>query len=170
MDKAKLNIDVLFRTQERFSSWIQFADAKAGAVLALLALGFADLLENAGRLSTSLGDPSLIGRIAGACFWLAAVSSGVTVVLVSRALFPQLKAEQESLFYFAHVARRESPAALARDLQALDSLEDHLVSQVWRLAQVATTKFERTRLAYFGALGFLFFWAASRLALSLTNG
>jgi hypothetical protein len=162
-------IDALERTVERFGGWVQFADAKAGAVLVLLGLGLADLLDHASGLAHAHKLRSDWGNLATALFWLALVCAATVVLEASRALFPRVKARTHSVFFFGSVAEYDSGASYAGVATALTPTEVavQMADQAWELARIATVKFSRLRTAYWFALAFLTAWALARCSLAL---
>lgn len=155
--------------QHRFQQWIQFADAKAAAVLVLIGLGTADLIKNAKRLSEAFESTSSAwGDIATASFWLACTLVAVAVVLVSLSLFPRVKPARKSLAYFGDVASFGSSGAFSTALskRSAKELQDETNSQVWQLARIASVKFRLLKWSYRFALGFLVALVVGRVCLA----
>src|SRR5712691_36805 len=97
-------VALLDRIVERFAAWVQFGDAKAGGVLALMAIGLVDLLNHAHRLASAHKLVSDWGIVATASFWGALASAVIVVLLVSMGLFPRVKPATASAFFFGSVA------------------------------------------------------------------
>jgi hypothetical protein len=161
---------VKFATEalHRFSDWVRFADAKAGAVIVVLGLALSDLLKRAGTFSEAGHSASRWGEVATIAFWVGGSLAVATTVAVIATLLPKANPGEESLAYFGDVAKAESAAEYRRTLHALseDELADHIAAQAWDLARIAKIKFVRIRYAYAFALGFLVVWAVSRVALA----
>jgi hypothetical protein len=102
------------KSVDRFTSWVQYEDAKAGAVLVLLGLGLTDVLGNAGRLINAYHAPpphdSSWGWVASIAFWAAIVTAGCAVGAIAIAVWPYTGRRRRchpfgsSLFYFNAVA------------------------------------------------------------------
>jgi Family of unknown function (DUF5706) len=167
--RAGVPIALVERTLDRVADWTRFGDAKAGGVLVLLALGLADLLSNASRLSVAHRLSDRWGDAATGLFWLALVLAVLVVIQVSRALFPKVEPSKKSVFFFGSVAKYEGGDPYAAELKSMSDSEtlDHLASQVWELSRIATRKFKRARIAYWLVLAFLGAWAVARLSLAL---
>lgn len=153
---------------DRFSDWVRFADAKAGAVIVVLGLALSDLLKRAGAFAEAGHGASNWGEVATITFWIAGALAVATTVAVIATLFPKATPGEESLAYFGDVATAESAAAYRQTLHALSAnqLGDHIAAQAWDLSRIAKAKFVRIRYAYAFALGFLVAWAVARLALA----
>jgi hypothetical protein len=166
---SERSVEALERTVDRFGGWVQFADAKAGAVLVLLGLGLADLLDHAGRLAHAHVLRSDWGDAATALFWIALALAAVVVAEASRALFPRVKAKTHSVYFFGSVANYPSGSAFATAVTDLPpaAVAEQMAEQAWELARIATRKFERLRMAYWFALAFLAAWALARCAMAL---
>ena len=96
--------DFFEKSVDRFSSWVQFEDAKAGAVLVLLGLGLTDVLGNADALIHA-HEKSSSGVIASFAFWLSIVAAAAAVGVVAYAVFPFTRSSHgRSIFYFKDVA------------------------------------------------------------------
>src|SRR5215217_473352 len=91
-------------TLTRFQQWIQFADAKAAAVLVILGLGITSLISKAGPLSAAYRLPYKWGDLSTVLFWAACAVAALTVGCVSITLFPRVKPGEPSLAYFGHVS------------------------------------------------------------------
>jgi hypothetical protein len=167
---ASIQTEAIERTVDRFATWVQFGDAKAGGVLALLVLGTADLIGHAGRLVRAHELRSCWGAVATAFFWIALALAVGVVFEVSRALFPRVRAKTHSVYYFGSVAEYDSGAAYASKTMGLsaDEVTQHMAAQAWELARIASRKFQRVRMAYWLVLAFLGAWALARCALALT--
>lgn len=153
---------------DRFSDWIRFADAKAGAVIVVLGLALSDLLKRAGAFADAGHAESAWGEVATVAFWVAGALAVATTVLVILTLFPKATPGEESLAYFGDVAKAGTAAAYRQTLHALTEhqLADHIAAQAWDLSRIAKAKFVRLRYAYALALGFLVAWAVARLAMA----
>jgi hypothetical protein len=160
---------MLERTVDHFADWVRFGDAKAAGVLALQALGIADLLHNANRLANAHESAGFWAWSTTLMFWAAVVLAVLVVTVISTALFPRVKPARESIFYFGTVAKYDGGAAFADHVRALTENErvEHLAGQSWELATIGARKYARTRLAYWFVLAFLAAWASSRLAMTL---
>jgi hypothetical protein len=147
----------------RFQQWIQFADAKAGAVLVILGLGVASLIDKAGNLSDAYRLPSQWGDLATLLFWAACAAAAATVVCVSIALFPRVKPGEPSLAYFGHVATMSSKK-FETEIGKLgqDELNHHLALQAWELARVAYTKYRWLKPSYWLVVLFLVLYVMAR--------
>ncbi|MGH8925553.1 MAG: Pycsar system effector family protein [Acidimicrobiia bacterium] len=165
------HVDFVATSLDRFSDWIRFADAKAGAVLVVIGVALADLLERAGALTSAATATSRWGAVATIAFWAGGGLAVATTVSVMAALFPSVKPGEASEAHFGHVAEAESPTAYRQTLRGLSEsqLADHVAAQAWDLARIATAKFARIRLAYLFALGYLITWAVARLALAWSS-
>lgn len=161
---------VKFATEalDRFSDWIRFADAKAGAVVVVLGLALSDLVKRAGAFADAGHGASKWGEVATVAFWVAGGLAVATTLLVIMTLFPKATPGEESLAYFGDVAKADSAAAYRETLHALseNQLADHIAAQAWDLSRIAKTKFVRIRYAYGFALGCLVVWALARVALA----
>jgi hypothetical protein len=166
----ELPLDDIKETVARFSDWVRFADAKAAGVLVLQALGLADLLRNAGRLSTAHEVNGVWADMATGSFWVALTLSVLVVTLVSAALFPRVTPQKDSVFFFGSASKYPSGSEYAAVVGRLSvqARFDQLADQAWELARVASAKYRRTRWAYWVALAFLGAWALARLALVLS--
>lgn len=153
---------------DRFSGWIRFADAKAGAVIVVLGLALADLLQRAGSLSEAGNSGSAWGDIAAVAFWIAGGLAALTTAAVVATLFPKAAAGDESLAFFGDVANARSAGEYRQSLHALseNNLADHIAAQTWALSRIAKAKFARIRFAYGFALAFLAAWAVARVAFA----
>lgn len=153
---------------DRFSDWVRFADAKAGAVMVVLGVALSDLLARAGSLADAWQAKSLLGWIATVAFWLACALAALTLSCVVSALFPRVTPREESLAYFGDVAKYEDAGKYRKALLDLppDRLVDHIFTQAFDLARIARTKFERLRFAYRFVFIFLALWGIARLALA----
>lgn len=158
------------RTVDRFAEWIRYGDAKAAGVLVVPALGLADLLNHGRQLSHAHSYESNWGLVASACFWLALILVVLVVGEVSRALFPKTRPTSESVLYFGTVAKLTNNE-YRTTFNALTDAEmlTQLTNQAWELAGIAGTKFRRTKIAFWLALGFLAAWAVARLAFTLAS-
>jgi hypothetical protein len=152
----------------RFSDWIRFADAKAGAVILVLGLALSDLLNRAGTFSAAGHSASKWGEVATIAFWIGGGLAVATTASVIATLFPKTTPGEESLAYFGDVAKAESAGEYRRILHALseDQLADHVAAQAWDLSRLAKAKFVRIRYAYAFAFCFLVVWAVGRLTLA----
>lgn len=162
------HVDFVVDAQHRFQQWIQFADAKAGAVLVILGLGLADLISRSGSLSEAYKQTSCWGTLASWSFWLACAAATMTVVTVSISLFPRLKHDRESLGYFGDVGNYKSSAAYITALRkapASDLFEMN-ASQVWQLGRIASLKLRLLRISYWFVVGFLALLVVARLSLA----
>ena len=164
---------VKFATEalDRFSDWVRFADAKAGAVMVVLGLGLADVVKRAAAFSRAGHAPSLWGEVATVAFWVSCGLAVATTTAVVKTLFPRVSPGEESLAYFGDVAKADSPAAYRHLLHTLseDELADHIAAQAWDLSRIARDKFVRIRVAYAFAFGFLVAWVVARLALAWSS-
>lgn len=166
-EQVKEQLAFLEDAQRRFQSWIQLADAKAGAVLVLIGLMATNLISKSDRLSRAVDSPSGWGTVSTTCFWLACLTGAVSVVLVSLALFPRTRASTKSLGFFADVAAYETATDYLRALKQKDSagLRVETANQVWELSRVARWKFTFLKRSYIAAIVFLVLVAAARIAL-----
>lgn len=165
------HVEFVAKSLDRFSDWIRFADAKAGAVLVVIGVALADLLERAGALTSAANFISRWGIVATIAFWAGAGLAVATTVSVIAALFPSVKPGEASMAYFGHAAKAETATAYRQTVRGLSEsqLADLVAAQAWDLARIARAKFARIRLAYFFALGYLVTWAVARLALAWSS-
>jgi Pycsar effector protein len=162
---------LLERIVDRFAEWVRFGDAKAGGVLVLLGLGLVDLIDHATRLTAAHDLRSRWGDVATGLFWLALSFSALSVITVSRALFPRVKASADSDLFFGSVAQYPTGSKYAESIASLSTqqIERQLAEQAWELARIADRKYRRTREAFYLVLAFLVAWALARTALALAN-
>lgn len=150
-------------TLSRVSEWVRFADAKAGGVLALIALLLADALDHAGSLWRAYEIDHWLADLSTLSFWLALAAATLTVILVSMALFPRVVPTTSSEAFFGDISRHKSYkdflAAVSRS-----RAQDEMAKQVWEISRIATTKFSMLRKAYTSAVVFLVLYVISRLA------
>lgn len=153
--------------QRRFQSWIQLADAKAGAVLVIIGLMATHLISKSSRLTSADEASNGWGDVAKWSFWLACLVAAATVVLVSLALFPRTRARTTSLAFFASVAAYATAEDYLDTVKKKDAagLRRETANQVWELARVARWKFAFLQRAYYAALGFLLLAVLARVAL-----
>ena len=166
-DLVEDHLEFLEDAQRRFQSWIQLADAKAGAVLVIIGLMATNLISKSDRLSRAADATSEWGTVAAWCFWGACLAAAVSVVLVSLALFPRTKATTKSLAFFANVSNYKNADAYLDAVKKKDAagLRKETANQVWELSRVATWKFAFLKRSYAATVAFLILTAASRIAL-----
>jgi hypothetical protein len=158
---------------ERFGGWVQYGDTKAGAVLVVLGLGLADLVDaapdliHAHRLASSWGD------VATGTFVSALAAAALAAVFLGAGVFPHAPAHDpsnDSLLYFRDVAFRTA-GEYEREVvnMTLAELNHHRAVEAHGLAIIAGKKANRTRWAFLFAGLFLFFWPLARVALGLAT-
>jgi len=166
-------VDFLYRSIERYSDWIKYEDAKAGAVLVVLAIGSTDLITHAKFLERAhhLGS---VGWAATILFWVAVVLAAFTVLFVGLTVLPYLgpKRESSSLYFFGHVASKYKDAAteaqFETDVGALGTdaaLMKQLAPETRELAVIAARKVKLVQWAMLAVLGFIAAWAVARILL-----
>jgi hypothetical protein len=174
--------DFYEKSVDRFSSWVQFEDAKAGAVLVLLGLGLTDILGNADALIHA-HEKSSLGGIASFAFWLAIAAAAAAVGVVAYAVFPFTRSSQgSSIFYFKDVAtnfpykakreaeKREQLAAYVNEVSVARSeeeLEWDMADQALTLAGIAAKKVRFVFWGFWSVAVFLIAWGVARIALGL---
>jgi hypothetical protein len=165
-------LDFLYRAENNFMYWVQFADAKAGGVILVLSIGALDVFHNTRNFlhAHNLAHP-VWGWTCLVAFVVAVISMAMTVAGVGRTLFPKQIPSRPSDFFFGVVARyktsEEYGDAVAQKLER--DLIDHVSLQAWNLARIATTKYAHLRYAYVGAFWFLLSWAVARATLSFAS-
>ena len=173
---------------DRFTSWVQYEDAKAGAVLVLLGLGLTDVLGNADTLINAYHAPaphhSGWGWVATVAFWAAIVAAVCTVAVIATAVWPYTGPGRRprvgnSLFYFNDVAtnyRYRDPTEKAKMLAEYrervrdtpdEELEKDMSQQAFILAHIAAKKVRLVKLGFWSVTGFLIAWAVARIALGV---
>jgi hypothetical protein len=180
----ELQVDFLYRAIERFADWVKYEDAKAGAVLVVLAIGTADLAGH-GHALAHAHTKSFTGVLASIVFWFAIIPAAVTIGAVGLTVMPSVTkgvglfgaktrpAAAESLYFFDDVAKKykEKGADGFRDaVKALgneQALIAQLAPQAWALAVVASTKVKLVQVATGAALVFIAAWAVARVLLHL---
>src|SRR5262249_11747561 len=95
----------------------------------------------------------------------------LTVIQISRALFPRHRPGMGSLFFFGVVAGYPTAGDFEDKVWGASERElfRSMAVTVWNLAGIATEKYKHLRLAYACALLFAVFWAIARLGLSLAH-
>jgi hypothetical protein len=165
-------LDFLYRAENNFMYWVQFADAKAGGVILVLSIGALDVFRNTRNFvnARDLGHP-VWGWLSLFSFAVAVLAMGLTVAGVGRTLFPKNVPSRPSDFFFGVVARYPSSEEYDRAVtQKLErDLIDAVALQAWNLARIAQTKYAHLRLAYLGAFFFLVAWAVARTSLSFAS-
>jgi len=165
-------VEFLYRSIERNADWVKYEDAKAGAVIVILAIGCADLIGHA-RFLADAHSSGTTGVLATIVFWVAVLFAAATVVFVGRTVLPTVKTKRPSLYFFGTVTEKyaDYPGHYRRDVSALGSgkqLIDQLAPQAWRLAQIASAKVQNVRYATLAVLGFIAAWAVARILLHLS--
>lgn len=130
-----------WRVLDTVRSWVTFADAKAGAVLAVAGV-IGGVLINLGR--GHVGSP---GRSAAL---IAAVFLAGSVICAGIALRPRRSrsAAPINLIYFGHIASSAHPSrdAYLKEfgdlMQDPARLVDHIADQVWAVSHVAKAKYD----------------------------
>ena len=165
-------LDFLYRAENNFMYWVQFADAKAGGVILVLSIGALDVFRNTRKFidARSLAHP-VWGWISMIAFVLAVFAMLLTIVGVGRTLFPKNLPSRPSDFFFGVVARYKSSEdyhhAVSEKVER--DLIDTVALQAWNLARIAQNKYAHLRYAYLGAFFFLVFWTISRAGLSFAG-
>lgn len=162
-DKDEESYQFLSDSLSRVSEWVRFADAKAGGVLAILALLLADALDKAGTLWRAYNLDHLLGDVSTIAFWLALGAAVCTVALVSRALFPRIKSTTSSKAFFGDVARHENYEEYSAAVAEANAQEE-IAKQVWEVSRIAAAKFTTLRYAYATAVTFLVLYVISRMS------
>lgn len=165
--------DFLYKAYSEFQNVIRFGDAKAAGVVVLLGLGLADLLKKAPQLSVAYREHSgdLSGCVSSIAFWLALPIAVVVVASVMKALFPQLRASDPSLFFFGDIQKRATAGDFISEVRALPErgLADEVAKQVWQLSVIASSKMNWVKKSYYAVLGFLGLWAIARIAFFIAE-
>jgi hypothetical protein len=165
-------LDFLYRAENNFAMWVQFADAKAGGVILVLSIGALDVFHNTRNFGHAhkLAHP-VFGWISLVAFIVAVVAMALTLVGVGRTLFPKNLPSRPSDFFFGVVARyrtsEEYDQAVSSKLER--DLLDDVALQAWNLARISAAKYRHLRYAYIGAFFFLLAWAIARATLSLAS-
>jgi len=165
-------LDFLYRAENNFMYWVQFADAKAGGVILVLSIGALDVFHNTRNFihARHLAHPAF-GWICLIAFVIAVLSMAMTVGGVGRTLFPKQLPSRPSDFFFGVVAGYKTSddyrKAVSEKLE--NELMDTVALQAWNLARIARTKYGHLRYAYLGAFFFLLSWAVARATLSFAS-
>jgi pycsar effector protein len=165
-------LDFLYRAENNFMYWVQFADAKAGGVILVLSIGALDVFHNTKNFihARHLAHP-LWGWICLIAFVVSVLAMAMTVAGVGRTLFPKQVPSRPSDFFFGVAARyrtsEEYGEAVSQKVER--DLIDHVSLQAWNLARIAATKYAHLRYAYLGAALFLVAWAIARASLSFAS-
>jgi hypothetical protein len=163
-------IDFYEKSVDRFSSWVQFEDAKAGAVLVFLGLGLTDVLGNADTLINA-HEKSTSGAIASIAFWVSIFAAVMAVGFVAYAVWPFTRSpDGDSIYFFKDVAARDhSLAEYVEDVNSRDDprLEEDMANQAWTLARIAAVKVKYVTRGFWSVTVFLVAWAVARIALGL---
>jgi hypothetical protein len=172
MEEISPQLDFLYRAENNFMYWVQFADAKAGGVILVLSIGALDVFHNTKNFTHArhLAHPAW-GWVSFVAFIVSVFSMALTVGGVGRTLFPKNVPSRPSDFFFGVVSRYDSSEkygeAVSQKLER--DLIDHVSLQAWNLARIATTKYAHLRYAYLGAFFFLLSWALARASLSFAS-
>jgi Family of unknown function (DUF5706) len=174
--------DFYEKSVDRFSSWVQFEDAKAGAVLVLPGLGLTDILGNADALIHA-HEKSSLDVIASFAFWLSIAAAAAAVGVVAYAVFPFTRSSHgSSIFYFEDVAtnfpyigksdaeKGEQLAAYVNEVSVArgeEALERDMADQALTLAGIAAKKVRYVSLGFWSVAVFLIAWGVARIALGL---
>ena len=165
-------LDFLYRAENNFMYWVQFADAKAGGVILVLSIGALDVFHNTRNFTHAhkLAHP-IWGWVCLAAFIVSVLSMAMTVGGVGRTLFPKQIPSRPSDFFFGVVARYETSEKYGEAVseKVERDLIDHVSLQAWNLARIAATKYAHLRYAYLGAFFFLVSWAVARASLSFAS-
>jgi Family of unknown function (DUF5706) len=167
-------VDFLYRSIERYSDWIKYEDAKAGAVLVVLAIGSTDLLTHAKFLERA-HHLSGIGLAATILFWVAVALAAVTVFCVGATVLPYVgksKRQAKSLYFFEYVASNYKDGATEARFEthvgALSTdaaLMKQLAPEARVLAVITAKKVKLVQWAMLAVLGFIAAWAVARILL-----
>ena len=95
---------------DRFGAWLQFGDAKLGAVLVLLGFGLSDLLTSSNTLIHAHSSACGWGTVATIAYWAAIVAAAIAVVFYGWTIYPALRAENPSVYFFGYVAKQFTTA------------------------------------------------------------
>jgi hypothetical protein len=162
-------LDFLYRAENNFMYWVQFADAKAGGVILVLSIGALDVFRNTKNFidAHNLAHP-VWGWLSLVSFVVAVLAMAMTISGVGRTLFPKLLPSRPSVYFFGVVANYRSSddyeEAVSSKLER--DLIDEVALQAWNLARIAQNKYAHLRQAYLGAFFFLVAWAIARASLS----
>jgi Family of unknown function (DUF5706) len=165
-------LDFLYRAENNFMYWVQFADAKAGGVILVLSIGALDVFHNTRNFihARHLANPAW-GWVSLVSFAIAVLAMAMTIGGVGRTLFPKNLPSRPSDFFFGVVARYKSSEDYHRAVS--EKLEGDLIDtvalQAWNLARIAQSKYAHLRYAYLGAFFFLVSWAVARASLSFAS-
>src|SRR5262249_54453267 len=130
-------------------------------------IGLLDLIRRSSAMVHAHEHGSAWGWIATVTFFVAIGAAAVTIVQLSRALFPTERGGSPSLYYFGHAADHPDATTFRRAIEASHQRDLlHAVAvQAWNLALIATAKYHKLRLAYVGAVLFVASWAIARITL-----
>jgi Pycsar effector protein len=164
-------IDFLYKATESFQQSVQFADAKAGGVVLILSIGILDLFRNLRDFLDARDLSAGWGWLATVACIIATVFAVLTVVQITRTLFPRRRPGLGSLFFFGVVGRYPDPREYENAvwLSSERELVRSMAATAWNLAGIASEKYKHLRFAYVCALVFAVFWAVARLGLSLAH-
>jgi hypothetical protein len=164
-------IDFLYKATESFQQSVQFADAKAGGVVLILSIGILDLFRNLRDFLDARDLSAGWGWLATVACIIATVFAVLTVVQITRTLFPRRRPGLGSLFFFGVVGRYPDPREYENAvwLSSERELVRSMAATAWNLAGIASEKYKHLRVAYACALVFAVFWAVARLGLSLAH-
>jgi Pycsar effector protein len=164
-------IDFLYKATESFQQSVQFADAKAGGVVLILSIGILDLFRNLRDFLDARDLSAGWGWLATVACIIATVFAVLTVVQITRTLFPRRRPGLGSLFFFGVVGRYPDPREYENAvwLSSERELVRSMAATAWNLAGIASEKYKHLRFAYACALVFAVFWAVARLGLSLAH-
>lgn len=150
VSSSEVNTDGLWRTLEVVSEWIRFADAKAGAVLAVNGVMLALFT---GRLREQPGPGTLATVVLSTAIALAAASGVVAVWIV----VPRVGRAGASMVHYGTIAG--FPSAVSYRDAALKTFGDpaELVSSltlhIWVLSRIAARKYRMVSWAVRFLLG-----------------
>lgn len=135
-------LNYLWNTYNAIVNWIQFSDAKAGAILATNGVVLGLAFSNFGFLQPILAKSVVFQLL----FLIGGVALYLSLLLCVVCLMPTLAVgEPSSIVFFAHVAKESKKATDYRDAVNkvfIDSKElDQIADQVWAISTVAWKKY-----------------------------
>lgn len=148
-------VEALYRALSRNDEWIKFADAKAGAILALM--GVLVALTADGFTTATSERLGAFGNEARVAAFLALGAALVAVVYAVRTVLPITRIYADSgahpppsLLFFMNIAEHGHHREYLKQwdkLDDLDSVIEEVGQQVWASGRVAKIKYARVILA-----------------------
>ncbi|MEQ1695746.1 MAG: Pycsar system effector family protein [Hyphomicrobiaceae bacterium] len=160
MEKLPL-LDIAAKQLDRLLAFSPRVETKIAAVFAVDVAMLALLAMNAN--ATDVKQAHLV-----ALDTIVVIALAASIWFLCRATFPQLEGGGSSLVYFREIAGRTEVNFIKemRDVDA-DQYTDDLLRQVWRNAEILTTKFEGMRNAFICTTLAVPFWFTALLIASI---